>query len=163
MSIDGRIVTFVIPAATNIHLQRKLPTLLIGKICPHFLYDAACRVDRPTFTVTRTISVVAGNLIYLTSLPNADPLWAKFGIFLHTATGQSMTILNQNNAFSYITLEAPIYELQSGDSVEISAGCDHTIGNCSLKFSNKVNFGGFPQLPTKNIFLPDGLGVLEQE
>jgi len=37
--------------------------------------------------------------------------------------------------------------IQVGDGFTVYAGCDRTLAECSTKWSNLVNFGGFPQIP----------------
>lgn len=36
--------------------------------------------------------------------------------------------------------------IQPGDNFSVTAGCDKTFETCKLKFSNAVNFGGFPHI-----------------
>ncbi len=38
-------------------------------------------------------------------------------------------------------------EIQPGDVVRLEAGCDRQSGTCSSKFSNFLNFRGFPNIP----------------
>jgi uncharacterized phage protein (TIGR02218 family) len=45
--------------------------------------------------------------------------------------------------------------IAAGDTFSVSAGCDKVIGTCTAKFSNAVNFRGFPQMPG-NDFLSKG-------
>ena len=44
-------------------------------------------------------------------------------------------------------LEVPILPIQAGDLFAIRAGCDKTAATCKSKFSNFVNFRGFPHIP----------------
>ncbi len=45
------------------------------------------------------------------------------------------------------TLETPTrYPIQVGDSYSVVPGCDKSQATCISKFSNGVNFGGFPHL-----------------
>jgi hypothetical protein len=91
--------------------------------------------------------------------------WAKFGEFVHVASGERMTIRLQTDlnpgvsTVADLSLQMPIVGLQIGDSVEVYAGCDWLVQTCNGKFGNKNNFGGFPELPTKNPFIPAGYGV----
>ena len=45
-----------------------------------------------------------------------------------------------------------------GISISLSAGCNRTLGNCRERFNNLNNFGGFPFLPSRDIYR-DGIGV----
>ena len=43
--------------------------------------------------------------------------------------------------------QSTAFAISIGDEFEISAGCDKQFGTCREKFSNSVNFRGFPHLP----------------
>jgi uncharacterized phage protein (TIGR02218 family) len=59
---------------------------------------------------------------------------------------------------SVITLfiDAP-YDIAVSDAVTLTVGCDKTLATCNTKFANKLNFGGFPDIPgmDRAIFIPD--------
>src|SRR5690606_2112731 len=69
---------------------------------------------------------------------------------------RSQTDLNPgSSAVAVLTLAHVIPGLKVGDTVEILAGCDHTIDGthgCDAKFGNKDNFGGSPAMPSDNPF-----------
>jgi uncharacterized phage protein (TIGR02218 family) len=37
--------------------------------------------------------------------------------------------------------------IEVGDTFDITAGCDKRLETCRDRFSNVVNFGGFPHMP----------------
>jgi uncharacterized phage protein (TIGR02218 family) len=39
------------------------------------------------------------------------------------------------------------FKIQQGDHVKLYVGCDKTFSMCKVKFSNAINFQGFPHLP----------------
>lgn len=41
-------------------------------------------------------------------------------------------------------------EIQVGDGYEVMPGCNKTSTDCSTKFNNLINFGGFPKIPGKD-------------
>lgn len=43
--------------------------------------------------------------------------------------------------------EAPVRSIAIGDGFVIRAGCDKQFRTCKAKFSNAVNFRGFPHMP----------------
>ena len=43
--------------------------------------------------------------------------------------------------------------MQAGDQFKITAGCDKTFGTCKLKFSNQINFRGFPHIPGNDFII----------
>lgn len=165
MAISGEVAKFMVETRFGRARRRKLPTITAGKLCQHVVYDANCRLERSTFTIgddgpPLTIVTANGRNVTISTIGGQPDHWAKFGELVHVATGENMMVLEQVG--TAITMQAPIPELNAGELVTLSAGCAHDISTCRNKFSNQVNFGGFPQMPTKNPFLPTGLGVVEQ-
>lgn len=143
----GRVALLHVPSRMTAVLERRLPTVTVGRSCPHILYDANCRVARASFKVTTTVASVDGRVVTVASMGAHGDDWATFGELRHPSSDQSMTIYSQIG--TTITMQAPIVELKVGDSVEVFAGCAHDIGECHTKFSNRVNFGGFPHFDTR--------------
>ena len=59
-------------------------------------------------------------------------------VLLHDVTGGLVTLT---------LLEAPLRMITAGDSFTVTAGCDKRAETCGGKFSNIVNFRGFPHIP----------------
>lgn len=160
MTIDGHMAKFRVPSMTSTSLDRNLPSVLVDSTCANILYDGWCTVARGSFAYTGTALIIDGRSITVDSgFAQADQ-WAQFGEFLHTPSGERMGIVSQVGRI--VTLQYPIYELKAGDAIQLFAGCDHTITTCQSKFSNKSNFLGGPQRPTRDLFLPTGIGIEEQ-
>lgn len=158
MSVDGHIARFVVPSEIDVAVRRRLPVLSVGKLCGHVLYNADCRADRATFTVTSTISSRDGrNVVCDVAL---DDQWARGGELVHVPTGERMSIFEHQQSIDLdgphasLTLQDAIYGMQIGDAVSITAGCPHDVETCRLRFNNVPNFGGFPEMPTVNPFKP---------
>jgi uncharacterized phage protein (TIGR02218 family) len=47
----------------------------------------------------------------------------------------------------------PVNAIQPGDAFTVRAGCPHTFSACQSKFSNGVNFRGFPHMPGNDFVL----------
>lgn len=154
---------FKVPSRMAKLLDRKLPTVTISRKCPHFLYDANCRVSRAAYTVTGNVAAINGRTIRVDVA--MDDQWARGGDVIHTASGEAMLVFYQTSTFdmsgahAFITMQGAIYGLAVGDEVKVAAGCSHSVTVCRNKFDNVPNFGGAPQLPLSNPFLPNGLGV----
>ncbi|WIY52464.1 DUF2163 domain-containing protein [Devosia sp. YIM 151766] len=54
---------------------------------------------------------------------------------------------------SVALLEEPVRGIEAGDTFLIRAGCDKALGTCRTKFSNVVNFRGFPTIPGHDAIL----------
>ncbi len=161
MAPEKHVGRFNVPSRSSEAMQRRIPTITGGKLCPHILFDANCKIDRTitgVYRILTTVTVISGRVVTVADVdgdlgPVADD-WATFGEFIHTASGERMTI--QSQVGRVITMQLPIFELAIGDAVEISAGCSHNISVCVGKFNNAVNFGGFPDHQVVNIFPKGG-------
>jgi len=59
-------------------------------------------------------------------------------VLLYDVTGGLVTLT---------LLEAPLRMITAGDGFTVTAGCDKRAETCGAKFSNIVNFRGFPHIP----------------
>lgn len=85
--------------------------------------------------------------------------WFAFG-YLEWASGpnagRAAEIMLHELASGVVTitlLEAPVRPIDTGHRFTIRAGCDKRAETCSAKFSNIVNFRGFPHIPGQDTVL----------
>lgn len=161
VSLESNVAKFLVASRLADELSRRLPTITSGRMCPHILYGPACKANRAAHVVTRTIGTTNGRRIFLNSAPNVTNGWATYGMVLHVPSGEYVTIEDQNA--TTLVLQHPIYGAQSGDEVQVYAGCAHDIITCRTKFANQVNYGGQPHKPDRNPWLLGGMGVYESE
>jgi uncharacterized phage protein (TIGR02218 family) len=161
MTCTGNVAAFSVPARSAQAMLRRLPMITAGRQCPHILYDSRCSVARASFKVTTTVTAVSGRAIRVATMDSKADYWAQFGELHHVASGERMTISDHTG--TDITMQLPIVEIGIGDEVEVFAGCAHDVGTCLSKFDNVVNFGGFPDMPTSDIFKPWGAGIYTSE
>jgi uncharacterized phage protein (TIGR02218 family) len=155
MGAEGRVAMLRCRASVNRLMQTRLPVLTVGRSCAHILYDKNCRLDENSFKLSTTVVDVDGRKVTMAlTLPDD---YATAGKIKHTASGEQMTILSQLG--TVVTMQLAIPDLKVGDAIDVFAGCDHTIRTCRLKFNNKPNFGGYPQLITVNPFGPKNNGI----
>lgn len=131
--------------------------------CPHALYDdRSCGVDMNLHTENGSISEVAGVSTPVIQLSgdahgiNAETLVAGVfrtydsnGLLVRRAIVSAEDLGGRRfrlNLMSYIPDMAP------GRAVSVSKGCPHTFAACRDIFNNVGNFGGCPNIPTKNPF-----------
>lgn len=123
--------------------------------CPYFLYDDnTCRVSKPAFKVSGTVSSVSGLSIVSSSFATQPDGWFVGGTF-ETTLGQMMITSHTGNT---ITIQNSIRGLTAGYVFDAFAGCGHTTDDCKNKFSNLANYGGQPYIPDLNPF--DGKGPI---
>lgn len=147
-SIEGRTAKLKIPSLFSYVLQGNTPTPRFQAPCNHVLYDVRCGVNPAAFQHTTTVVSVVGNVLDLASSPFVSDA-CRGGRVIAPSGEQRMVIGNVGTAF---TVTYPFSRLEAGTSVTVQPGCDHTIGTCRTKFSNKDNFGGFAGVPDRNPF-----------
>lgn len=125
--------------------------------CPHVLYGSECRVERTGFAVAATLTTVNGNeitapefIISIDPTLNADWFVGGYVEFNNGGLIDRRFIREHNNVTGTLSLNLSFPDLVSGNAVTAYPGCTHTTGVCASKFSNILNYGGFPFIPTKN-------------
>lgn len=120
--------------------------------CDAELGDARCGIDlnQPAFTTTTTVEAVLEPHIFLMTAP-ADQASGHFdgGTFAQgDDTPVRVRAYSVDGATSRITLwQAPVTPLEVGSEIMLRAGCDKSFATCKARFSNGVNFCGFPYMP----------------
>jgi len=89
-----------------------------------------------------------------TSFPaGATDDWFTRGqvVFQSTANaGRRLEIKRQRLVAGSLRIEfwdKPRFAISIGEAVNLVAGCDKQLSTCTAKFSNAVNFRGFPHMP----------------
>lgn len=125
---------------------------LVMPACNADLGDSRCGINLETFTdgtVAGTVVSVSSNRQFTdTSLTQAAG-WFDGGLLAWTS-GMNAGLAAEVKTFASgaITLHLPMpYAVQTGDAFTITVGCNKSLATCRDKFSNVVNFRGFPHLP----------------
>jgi len=130
--------------------DKEIPQRTFQASCNNVLFDDDCKVVEASFQHTAIISAVAGNVITVTGLLSTKgDGWATGGFAAYGVFDYRL-ILEQSG--DDCTLNLPFYSDVSGETLDVFAGCDHSIDTCNSKFSNRPDFGGCPYVPTKDIF-----------
>lgn len=127
--------------------------------CPHALYSAACGADKPSATVSATVSAINGTIVTLTAGWEGAFAAGKFlrGTLEWTPSGsttQRRTIIRISG--DALSLSGLPIGLAVSDTVDVVLGCNHKAfaasdGDCEGLHDNIVNYGGQPWIPTKNV------------
>ena len=117
--------------------------------CRHALYSFSCGVAKEAHKVSGVINTISG--ITLTSLAAATQPsgWFTGGMVILPSGGARFITAHTG---TQLTLSRPFVEYVMGSNIDIYPGCDHLRTTCSSKFSNVLNFGGFPYIPSTNPF-----------
>lgn len=128
-------------------LSRPIPGRKYQGLCNHVLYDTLCTVTRASFKYTGTVSAESGRTITVGGLLAAKGVgWAIGGTI---TIGDEFRLITAQSG-DVVTLQVAFPTTVLGSSVDVYAGCDHTLATCNSKFSNAINYGGFPFVPTRN-------------
>lgn len=126
------------------------------KPCTAVLGDAECGVDldTPGFSVTVSVDVEEdGRRFSWASLPGFEPgffIRGRLNVIDGPAQGLWGLIKHdrEDDGLRTVDLWEPIKgNVGPGTQVTLVAGCNKQMETCRLKFSNILNFQGFPDLP----------------
>lgn len=125
--------------------------------CGAVLGDTRCGVDLadPAFSVEADIDAIdAGRVFDFARLDEFEPDWFTRGtleVLSGPAAGLRQHIKQDDVAADSarrVGLWQPLGAMpRVGDRVRLIAGCDKRADTCRLKFSNFMNFQGFPHIP----------------
>ncbi len=127
-----------------------------GKLCDAALGDARCRADvsGDAFNGSGAVTAVqSSRQIVVSGLDDFATGWFARGRLVWSSganAGRAMTVAGHDvgAAGVVITLESePLAAVAEGDEFSIRAGCDKRWPTCGTKFSNSVNYQGFPTIP----------------
>jgi len=181
-SFEEHFATLVAQPPTRV-FARQIPRAVYSGVCNNQLYDTACAVDRPDYrgaglvigsisinalTITITALRAAAATIDTTlslslTAQEIDDFWLR-GYIETTASPAEFRMVAESDVGGdpdTVRVIIPFRDLSIGDSINVFAGCPHSIDFCERKFKNFVipgdtasglRFGGFPQVPQSNPF-----------
>ena len=132
------------------------------KPCSAVLGDGDCGIDlsQPGYSTEIAASGVEGNRVFtFDPLPGFADSWFERGrlsVLDGAAKGllgiikTDKTVKSSREITLWEALRAPV---AAGDLVRIDAGCDKSAETCKVKFSNFVNYRGFPDIPGEDWLL----------
>lgn len=130
--------------------------------CDRALGDGKCGVNlsNPLYSGTGAVAgLLRDRAFTATGLGSFVSGWFTNGVLTWTSganDGRLAEVLIhtvEGGAVSLSLLEAPVRGIEVGDGFTIVAGCDKTAEDCRVKFSNIVNFRGFPHIPGQDAVL----------
>jgi uncharacterized phage protein (TIGR02218 family) len=139
----------------NPGLKRAGLRLTWVRMCPHFVFDFGCALDKADYAVTRNVTAVTGNSITLDGAPLAESPYYNGGFIEWDADGlgtierrgiESTPDINQYQLFGRAD------GITVGLAVTIYPGCDGNAQTCEEKFNNLANYGGVDWMPGKSPF-----------
>lgn len=146
---EARLAVMPVTAA----LSRTIPRFVYSGLCNHVLYGPKCKIVEALFRHHNTCTAISANGLDLTitGLSVKGSGWATGGFISVGASDYRLIVAHSSNTISLL-IPFPSDLPVLNQTVDVFAGCDHSIATCKTKFNNIVNFGGFAFVPKRNIF-----------
>lgn len=128
--------------------------------CDADLGDTRCGIDLTlsTYRGSGTVATVTSPRRFTASgLGSYSSDWFTHGAVTFTsgaADGQRVEVKRHTKQGSTVTIELwqpARLPLVSGQTFTVTAGCDKQLATCRARFSNAVNFRGFPHMPGNDV------------
>ena len=134
------------------HLMNQKKGRIYHHSCDALLGDARCGVNAASFTATATISAVRESGFDVTGVSAFADDWFSRGTlkFLSVPNTGRQIDIKRHRSDSTVRIDlwmSPKFTVAIGEQVSLVAGCDKQLETCRAKFSNAVNFRGFPHMP----------------
>ena len=138
------------------HLLNQPQGRLFQKTCDTDLGSSRCGINitNAGYQQSGQVSSSAeGNRFFVTGLEAFSDGWFTSGRLLFTS-GENLNRASEVKEFRFVSggyqielwLEMP-KAISAGDSFLVTPGCDKTFETCRNRFSNGINFQGFPHMP----------------
>ncbi|XWN33730.1 MAG: DUF2163 domain-containing protein [Devosia sp.] len=125
---------------------------LFTRKCDADLGDARCQVDVGAMTVGAVVVALDDQHVTVSGLDGYDEGHFSAGVLVVASgarAGSRRAIVRHSlvGAAVVLTLRGEILGLEAGDALTVMPGCDKCFETCRDKFSNHLNFQGFPHIP----------------
>ncbi|MBP1859815.1 DUF2163 domain-containing protein [Rhizobium herbae] len=138
------------------HRLEQVQGRIYGRRCDAVLGDGRCKVNlgNPAYRGNGTVAAVLEETrVIVSGLGDAAAGFYRYGVFTFTSganAGHVCDVEDHRREGAAVTLSLwlpPPLPLAVGDAFTVTAGCDKSFGSCGEKFSNRLNFQGFPHMP----------------
>jgi uncharacterized phage protein (TIGR02218 family) len=129
-------------------LTMQLPQIILQPGCTNTLFDARCRLSKAAFAEANTVQAgsTVNKLISLSA--KADDYYDNGQLVFTTGANAGLVKAVKQYLGQQFTFNSPLpFTPSAGDLFTAYPGCDKTQATCTNKFSNLVNFEGFPYIP----------------
>lgn len=130
-------------------MRRRIPWQVYQTRCVWPLYSPQCGINKETFRTDAAIISASGTQLNSAAFSSFSDGWFSAG-FIESAAGEVRFI--ESHVSSLVTVSAPFTVPVTGTTVKAYAGCNRSAETCRDKFSNVINFLGWPRIPTRNPF-----------
>lgn len=118
------------------------------RTCRHDLYGTGCGLDPENFDVSGTVSAISGKVITVAVADDQADGYYRGGM----VRAEDGTLRGIREHVGQLLTLSSTASIANGDTVQLYPGCDRLTETCRVKFSNLLNYGGFPEIPSDNPF-----------
>lgn len=141
-------------------LHQYVPRRLFSSACNYQHYDAACTVSKTVGTNLTTGTAIGSStataLVASVLSGYADAWWGPIGnLKMNTGSnaGLGREVLNSSQSSNSVSTRVAFpYAINSGEVFTLTRGCRKTTLDCTSKYNNFVNFGGYHVIPKTPLF-----------
>lgn len=140
----------------SMNMNSQIPRRTFQSLCNYVLYDTDCAIATSAHRFQGDITNVTGNTVKIDGITAAKgDGWSTGGFISYGGTDFRFIVKHDTGDLGLDVLELlmPFSEDMLNKTVDVYAGCDHSIETCKSKFDNVARFGGCPWVPVKNIFI----------
>lgn len=152
--VELRENTFKVELRDRAFLLRQTVGELYQYSCRVDLGSTRCGVNLASYTVTGTVTTVNSVNEFTDSSRSETDDWFTYGLLTWVTgnnAGLKMEVIRyKSKKFSLLELIPGV--MQVGDQYSVYAGCDKRVPTCRDKFSNLVNYRGFPFVPGETVY-----------
>lgn len=122
---------------------------LYSPTCRAIFGDGRCKANPASYTVSGSVNTITSRQVFISnSMTQAAGYFSGGEIQFLTGANAGRRMEIKEFANKQFTLVLPMpNNITIGDTFNAVAGCDKTIGTCTGKFANAVNFRGEPYVP----------------
>ena len=125
--------------------------------CRWDLGDARCGVDTGAITVAGTVTTgFDDRRVFVDAGVTDVDGWFDYGRLVWLTgnnAGRATQVERYRNPGEFRTIEPMPFVIEGGDTFTVVPGCDKRGATCKTKFSNFGRFGGFPDVPGRDVLL----------
>jgi uncharacterized phage protein (TIGR02218 family) len=125
--------------------------------CDEQLGGTRCGVNLSSYTDTFTVGVLENQSSFDISTTTTNDIFAYGKVTWTSGNNSGLSMEVKQNDTTKFDLQLPMpFPIQVGDTFTVYQGCDKRLSTCKTKFSNHINFQGFPFIPGQDAILRFG-------
>lgn len=134
--------------AGTAYLSMQLPALILQPGCTNTLFDARCGLAKTSFADSLVVQAGSTANKIITTSARPDGYFDNGRLVFTSGPNNGLVKAVRQYMGGMMSFNSPLpFAPSAGDAFTAYPGCDKTQATCTTKFSNLVNFEGFPYVP----------------